>query len=113
MNVSQNLIETAGIYSLELDASAVRPNLHFVDASSLDILDSLAASFVGRTQVDDAVTRVRRGMLREALARSAGNLTKAASLLGVQRQAVQHMVIRYELRAWASQLRKSALRDSR
>ena len=103
----QDLLEAARMYSLHADSTSARASLHCVTEPPEDTLESIAAASVGGVRVDDAVTCVRRAMLREALIRSAGNLTKAAHLLGVHRQAVQHMVNRYELRAWASALRKA------
>lgn len=69
-------------------------------------LELVAADLVGRTAVDCAINRLRRAMLCEALSRTAGNYTKAALLLGVQRQAVQNMVARYDLRQWARAVRR-------
>lgn len=66
----------------------------------------VAAGLVGRAGVEGAISRLRREMLCEALARTCGNYTKAALLLGVQRQAVQNMVTRYGLRQWARAVRR-------
>ncbi|MET0391428.1 MAG: helix-turn-helix domain-containing protein [Polyangiales bacterium] len=71
----------------------------------LSALDRLAAELVGCSAVESAINRLRRAMLCEALSRTAGNYTKAALLLGVQRQAVQNMVARYGLRQWARTVR--------
>lgn len=68
-------------------------------------LEPLAAWLVGRAGVDGAINQLRRAMLCEALSRTSGNYTRAALLLGVQRQAVQNMVSRYELRQWARSMR--------
>ena len=68
-------------------------------------LDLIAAQLVGSSGVDLAQNRVKRAMVCEALARTGGNFTKAAHLLGVRRQAIQHMVSRYDLRAWAANIR--------
>lgn len=61
-------------------------------------LHRIATQLVG-ISVHDAQDIVRRAMLKEALRRVDGNLTHAASLLGVKRQAVQYMMTKYELRA--------------
>ena len=71
----------------------------------LEELNLLAAGLVGRAGVERAINQVRRAMLCEALSRTSGNYTKAAQLLGVQRQAVQNMVSRYGLRQWARAVR--------
>jgi DNA-binding protein Fis len=69
-------------------------------------LDQVAALLVGSSSVDLAQNRVKRAMVCEALARTQGNFTKAADLLGVRRQAIQHMVSRYDLRSWAADIRR-------
>ncbi|HVZ31347.1 MAG TPA: helix-turn-helix domain-containing protein [Polyangiaceae bacterium] len=56
-----------------------------------------AAAFVGLSRVHDLQDAIRLAMLREALRRTDGNVTRAARLLGVQRQAVQYMLGRYQL----------------
>lgn len=53
----------------------------------------------------DAQLRFKRAMLMAALSRVDGNLTKAAHLLGVKRQAVQQLIERFELRQWAAMVR--------
>lgn len=68
-------------------------------------LEQLAAQLVGSSGMDLAQNRVKRAMVCEALARTGGNFTKAADLLGVRRQAIQHMVSRYDLRDWAANIR--------
>jgi transcriptional regulator with GAF, ATPase, and Fis domain len=68
----------------------------------LEDLQRIAAELVG-VCVHDAQDTFRRAMLTEALRRVDGNLTQAASLLGVKRQAVQYMMAKYELRAESSQ----------
>lgn len=71
-------------------------------------LEASAAELVGLSGVDVAQARVKCAMLREALARTGGNFTKTASLLGVRRQAIQQMVARFDLRAWANEVRRAA-----
>jgi Bacterial regulatory protein, Fis family len=63
-------------------------------------LEVLAADLVGRLPLDSTRERVCRAMVREALAQTAGNYSRAAELLGVKRQAVQQMVARHDLRSW-------------
>jgi DNA-binding protein Fis len=60
-------------------------------------LQRIATQLVG-VSVHDAQDIVRRAMLEEALRRVDGNLTHAATLLGVKRQAVQYMINKYEMR---------------
>lgn len=69
-------------------------------------LEHIAAKLVGSSSVDLAQNHVKRAMVCEALTRTRGNFTKAADLLGVRRQAIQHMVSRYDLRAWAANFRR-------
>lgn len=76
-------------------------------AARLGALDSLAAELVGVAGVDLMQNRLKRAMLQEALTRTGGNLTRAAHLLGVRRQAVQQMVDRYDLKVWAREVRKA------
>jgi DNA-binding protein Fis len=71
----------------------------------LRALDVVAGDLVGIVGVDLSQNRVKTAMLREALLRTHGNLTRAAHLLGVKRQAVQQMVDRYDLKAWTTSLR--------
>jgi DNA-binding NtrC family response regulator len=58
---------------------------------------TLAAALVGVRGIEEVVQEIRQSMLSEALTRSQGNRTHAASLLGVTRQAVQQMVGRYDV----------------
>jgi transcriptional regulator with GAF, ATPase, and Fis domain len=67
-------------------------------------LQRIATQLVG-VSVHDAQDIVRRAMLEEALRRVGGNLTHAASLLGVKRQAVQYMINKYDLRMPIEQAR--------
>jgi DNA-binding protein Fis len=68
-------------------------------------LYNFGAALVGDVSVDAAQNTLKRAMLAEAVTRSSGNLTRAANLLGVKRQAVQQMLNRYEMRHWASSMR--------
>jgi len=70
-------------------------------------LYTFGAALVGDVSVDAAQNTLKRAMLTEAITRSSGNLTKAAGLLGVKRQAVQQMLNRYEMRNWANTMRSS------
>jgi len=72
----------------------------------LQRLDESGAGLLGLVGVDLAQNHLKRAMLREALRRTQGNLTKTADLLGVKRQAVQYMVSRYDLRDWAAGMRR-------
>jgi transcriptional regulator with GAF, ATPase, and Fis domain len=63
----------------------------------LEDLQRIATELVG-VCVHDVQDTFRRAMLTEALRRVDGNLTQAATLLGVKRQAVQYMMAKYELR---------------
>jgi DNA-binding NtrC family response regulator len=68
-------------------------------------IQCMAAALVGRVGWDDVQHRVKRAMLAEALARTSGNLSRTAVLLGVRRQAVQQMLSRYEMRPLANEAR--------
>jgi transcriptional regulator of acetoin/glycerol metabolism len=71
-------------------------------------LDDLVYAWIGRAPLDAVRDAIKRAMLVAALARTSGNLSQAAQLLGVKRQAVQQMLMRYELRLWAHGLRERA-----
>jgi len=58
-------------------------------------LEPMLRSTVGRVGIRDLQRRVRDVMLRQALAISRGNLSSAARLLGVTRQAIQQMAKRH------------------
>jgi transcriptional regulator with GAF, ATPase, and Fis domain len=73
--------------------------------AELELLERLARQLVGAGRVWEAQDRLTRGMLMEALHRTAGNYAQAALLLGVKRQAVQQMVSRFDLEAWTARLR--------
>ena len=74
----------------------------------LEDLQRIATELVG-VCVHDVQDTFRRAMLTEALRRVDGNLTQAASLLGVKRQAVQYMMAKYELRVIQSAAAPEAL----
>jgi hypothetical protein len=75
------------------------------DPVALDWLENLAASLIGFGRVWELQERLARGMLMEALRRTGANYTQAAHLLGVKRQAIQQMVLRFDLEDWAAVLR--------
>lgn len=54
-------------------------------------IDLHLAAEVGNTPIHQVQERVRRVMLEQALALTGFNITAAARLLGISRQAVQHM----------------------
>lgn len=60
-------------------------------------LAPLLVTAVGRTPFQEVLALVRRSMAEQALALSDGNRTGAARLLGVTRQAVQHLIRDLEL----------------
>jgi len=71
----------------------------------LEALERFAQALVGTGHVWEAQERLARGMLMEALRRTAANYTHAARLLGVKRQAIQQMVTRFDLVDWTLHLR--------
>lgn len=77
------------------------------DSTVEKTLYTFGAALVGDVSVDAAQNTLKRAMLAEAITRSSGNLTKAADLLGVKRQAVQQMLNRYEMRTWANAMRSN------
>ena len=72
---------------------------------ALQGLERLAPALVGANRVTEVQDRLTKGMLMEALRRTSANYARAAQLLGVRRQAIQQMVVRFELSMWASSLR--------
>jgi DNA-binding NtrC family response regulator len=56
--------------------------------------EPLVRNSVGKVSLRKMQSQVRGTMLNEALARSGGNLTRAAQLLGVTRQALQNIIKR-------------------
>ncbi|HWO11648.1 MAG TPA: helix-turn-helix domain-containing protein [Polyangiaceae bacterium] len=71
-------------------------------------LEVLAKKLLGFSAVDAVQNRVKKAMLREALARTQGNYAQAARMLGVRRQAVQQMVARYDLGPWTESMRRGS-----
>ncbi|MEO8183501.1 MAG: helix-turn-helix domain-containing protein [Deltaproteobacteria bacterium] len=72
-------------------------------------LEAFVAQLVGSRLLLAVQDSVRKAMLREALERTSGNYTQAARLLGVQRQAVQQMVSRFEMQDWVDRLRLQSI----
>ena len=70
-------------------------------------LSELARRAVGKHNLVDLVTSLKRSMLIEALTRSSGNIAVASELLGISRQAVQQMIQRADLQAWVRSLRRA------
>jgi two-component system response regulator RegA len=60
-------------------------------ASDVAAIDMHLMAAVGNTPIHEVQDRVRRLMLEQALALTGYNITAAARLLGISRQAVQHM----------------------
>lgn len=58
--------------------------------TSPPLLDSLLKAQVGHVDLRAFSEEVRIGLVKEAIARAEGNVTQAAKLLKVTRQAVQH-----------------------
>lgn len=57
-----------------------------------DAVARLARSAVGRMGIRELEEMLRRTMIDEALRRASGNIQRAADLLGVSRQHLQHML---------------------
>ncbi len=57
-------------------------------------LDAVVRRMVGEHPMQEVVAAVRRGMVQEALALTAGNKAQAASLLGISRQNLQNILTR-------------------
>jgi DNA-binding protein Fis len=100
--MSQSAAETSSLFASE--PSEV-PQVDQPERT--DDLETFAAKLVGLSGVEIAQARVKRAMLREALVRTNGNFTKTAYLLGVRRQAVQQMVVRFDLRHFANAIRRT------
>lgn len=60
-------------------------------------VEGVATAQVGHVAILTVQDRVKKAMLKQALAIADGNYVRAAKSLGVTRQAVQQMVRRYEL----------------
>jgi DNA-binding NtrC family response regulator len=56
------------------------------------VVHVFAAACVGKETLQDVQAGVRKSMVEQALAMTAGNRTEAARLLGVSRQAVQQII---------------------
>ncbi|HET9959638.1 MAG TPA: helix-turn-helix domain-containing protein [Polyangiaceae bacterium] len=81
------------------------------DVGEIDALERLAAfsaSLVGQVGVERAQQCIKAAMLEAALERTGGNYGQTARLLDVTRQAVQQMVIRFNLRTWVEERRRDA-----
>lgn len=75
-------------------------------ASSATVVDAMKKS-VGQLDLVATLDLVRGVMVREALTQSGGNLSHAAEVLGISRQAVQQLVRRLGLRPWLSGIRST------
>jgi transcriptional regulator with GAF, ATPase, and Fis domain len=62
-------------------------------------IEALAPTLVGTMPIFVAQNTLKQAMLSAALQQADGNLSRAARLLGVTRQAIQQMLQRYEMRA--------------
>lgn len=75
---------------------------------ALEVLEAAWAEFaarsVGRLSLNEVKEQVTTSMLKAALARSHGNYTHTARLLGITRQAVQYLMSRHAPRAVAAPL---------
>jgi transcriptional regulator of acetoin/glycerol metabolism len=85
-----------------------RPVIQDILGAAPSALGDLVYALIGRAPLDRVRDAIRHAMLTEALARTSGNVSHTARLLGVKRQAVQQMLVRYELRSWAQGLRERA-----
>lgn len=79
-----------------LSLSALRQVLARVLESSPPVVATIAGQ-VGRVSIEVVKRDVRTTMLTQALALTAGNRTECARILGVTRQAVQHMIRELEI----------------
>lgn len=71
-------------------------------------LANWSATLVGVLHIEELEELLRKSMLREALERTGGNFTQTATLLGLHRQGVQQLVVRFGMQATASELRRRA-----
>lgn len=67
-------------------------------------LEPQLRSYVGKKSFRDVQRAVRRSMVEQALGMANGNLTHAASLLNVSRQAVQQMIRDFELTGYGEEV---------
>jgi hypothetical protein len=81
------------------------PRTEFAPSSDDETLEAMAESLVGLVSLELIRERVCCAMLRAALARTSGNYSHTAELLGVKRQAVQQMVSRFQLGEWVRALK--------
>jgi DNA-binding NtrC family response regulator len=96
-------------WSTDMSLAATNPvNASLPAAEPGAWLDTVGPVLVGIVSMDCAQNVLKQAMLKEALQRTSGNLSRAAKLLGVTRQAIQQMLDRYDLRATC--LRKQPLR---
>ena len=89
----------------ELIAIPLRRSESSRAAIDRDLLVAVARRQVGSVDIPDLTDAVREAMVREALEREGGNITRAADLLGVTRQAVQQLIRRFDLGQWHRDLR--------
>ena len=68
-----------------------------VSMSAPRLTSSYARELVGQRSISDVQSEVRQAMVEQALFLTGGNRTAAARILGVTRQAVQHMVREFEI----------------
>jgi transcriptional regulator of acetoin/glycerol metabolism len=74
-------------------------------ANDHHLLVAAARRQVGSVDIPDLTDVIREAMVREALEREGGNITHAADLLGITRQAVQQLIRRFDLGEWQRGLR--------
>ena len=72
-------------------------------------IETVGPALVGNITMDVAQHVLKQAMLSAALERTAGNLSHAARLLGVTRQAIQQMLRRHEMRDLPRVMRHVAL----
>jgi len=74
------------------------------EEAEVGLLEELTKSRVGELELIETLDLVRGAMVRESLLQSRGNISTAADILGVTRQAVQQLVHRLQLREWLREL---------
>jgi transcriptional regulator with PAS, ATPase and Fis domain len=95
---------SAPVLSVDVTAQQTHPD-------RISSLKAIVVRLVGVAELGVANDALRLAMIREALARTRGNYTRAADLLGVRRQAVQQMVSRFELADWVRHVRSDVAGD--
>jgi arginine utilization regulatory protein len=83
-----------------MSAVAMSDDSHILSENMLGI-DSQAAGFVTRLRDENlyaCVSRVEKEMIESALAASGHNISKAAAVLGIRRQTLQHKMSKYGMR---------------